>query len=72
MDDEKRWPSEVFLPALQYVKSVCSRRLSYRRAAKIAKGVLAVREALNFSMSRNKRKDVPYVSLENCPDNEQR
>ena len=73
MNDEKRaWPSEVFVPMLHYVKGVCSRRLSYRRAAKIAKGVLAAREALNFSMSRNKREEIKNVSLESCVDTEQR
>lgn len=71
INDKKQWPGEVFRPVFHYIQSKHP-KLTARRTAKIAKGVLAAREALNLSMSRNKREEISGVSLENYAGAEQR
>lgn len=53
INDKKQWPSEVFRPVFSYIRA-SRHKITARRAAKITKGVLAARAALDFSMSRNK------------------
>lgn len=61
--DEKAWPSEVFRPVFQYVQSKYP-KLTARRAAKIAKAILAAQEALAYTKSRNRQEEMPDVPLE--------
>ena len=52
--DGKSWPSEVFRPVFSYIRDRYP-KMTARRAARITKGVLAAREALDFTMSRNRQ-----------------
>lgn len=61
--DEKAWPSEVFRPVFQYVRSKYP-KLTLRRTAKITKAILAAQEALAYTKSRNRREEMSDVSLE--------
>lgn len=56
INDKKQWPSEVFRPAFSYIRACCP-KLTARRTARITKGVLAARAALDFAMSRNRREE---------------
>lgn len=71
INDKKQWPSEVFRPVFSYIRAVCP-KITARRAARITKGVLAARAALDFSMSRNRREEMPDVPLESDSGVEQR
>lgn len=63
VDDGKAWPSEVFRPVFQYVRSKYP-KLTARRTSKITKAILAAQEALVYSMSRNRQEEIPDVPLE--------
>lgn len=60
---EKAWPSEVFRPVFQYVRSKYP-KLTLRRTAKITKAILAAQEALDYAKSRNRQEEMPNVPLE--------
>lgn len=68
---EKAWPSEVFRPVFQYVRSKYP-KLTLRRTAKITKAILAAQEALVYAKSRNRREEIPYVPLESDTSDELR
>lgn len=70
INDKKQWPSEVFRPVFSYIR-VCCPKLTARRTARITKGVLAARAALDFTLSRNRREEMPDVSLESDTADEQ-
>lgn len=61
--DEKAWPSEVFRPVFQYVRSKYP-KLTLRRTAKITKAILAAQEALAYTKSINRREEMSDVPLE--------
>ena len=61
--DEKAWPSEVFRPVFQYVRSKYP-KLTLRRTAKITKAILAAQEALAYAKSRNRQEEMSDVPLE--------
>lgn len=61
--DEKAWPSEVFRPVFQYVRSKHP-KLTLRRTAKITKAILAAQEALAYTKPRNRREEMSDVPLE--------
>ena len=63
IDEDRKWPREVFRPVFQYVREQYP-RITPRRAAKITKGILAALAALSFSKSRNRREEMPDVPLE--------
>lgn len=60
---EKAWPSEVFRPVFQYVRSKYP-KLTLRRTAKITKAILAAQEALTYAKSRNRQEEMSDVPLE--------
>lgn len=60
---EKAWPSEVFRPVFQYVRSKYP-KLTLRRTAKITKAILAAQEAFTYSKSRNRQEEMSNVPLE--------
>lgn len=59
----KAWPSEVFRPVFQYVRSKYP-KLTLRRTAKITKAILAAQEALAYAKSRNRQEEMSDVPLE--------
>lgn len=73
LNSDKSWPSEVFRPVFSYIRACCP-KLTARRTARITKGVLAARAALDFAMSRNRREEMPDVPLESdsCVEQRQR
>ena len=60
---EKAWPSEVFRPVFQYVRSKYP-KLTLRRTAKITKAILSAQEALTYAKSRNRQEEMFDVPLE--------
>lgn len=70
-NNEKKWPSEVFRPVFQYVRSKYP-KLTLRRTAKITKAILAAQEALAYTKSRNRREEMSDVPLESDAVNELR
>lgn len=63
LNNDKSWPSEVFRPVFQYVKSKYP-KLTARRTAKITKAILAAQEALAYAKSRNRQEEMSDVPLE--------
>ena len=68
-DNEKKWPTEVFLPTFKRVQERFKwRRITSRRIAKITKGVLAAQAALEYSTSGggSNVSDQETTSREDC------